>query len=242
MKMVSNRIALVNQRLFQELCITRSDRFLYPMMKIRETLLELPKLSEITPAMQYIVENPMQEHWNIFVAMVQDSRLSTSKFIENLEASKLKDFYYEVDKLLLNNHLGLEWKKPIIILIVSGIFMPPFCNLSIKSSKENKTLFLELNSRTSLEDIKNAWELIESQKLDVFGKVNKRNLTDKAVDNLVTLHKMSEIQRKNPKLKGLDLIGKLYPQKGDEKIPSPKEDKNTANRLRQIKSRFNRKV
>lgn len=237
---ISGKTWLKNQRLFQELCVLQPKKFLLPLMKIRK-ILRLPKIKDIGLAMQLVGDNPTQKDWDKLFEVLKQCGVNRANLFKLFNKEDRGYFYKLIDQILIDNKLGTEWTYPLIDLVISGIFMPPIYNLVIQSNKEHRALCIKLNPSTSIEDIKDAWGLIQSQKKIVFKGISRRNLTDKSVDHLVTKVKMDKIKKRYPKLKGTGILGELYPEM-DNKPLDGEADRKLTNNLRQIKSRLSRKV
>lgn len=244
MKMKNNNISgktlTKNQRLFNEFFIIHNERFFLPLMKIRK-LFRLPKIKEIGIALQVVGDKPKKKDWDRFIDLQIQCKTNRLKFFEVFDEVERNDFFNRIDRILIDNKLGIEWRYSLADIVISGLFIPPIYNLDIQSDIKNRVLNLKLNASTSLQDIKDAWDTIEKEKIRVFGKVNRRNITKKSLENLIILAKAKEIQEHNPEIKGTDLIGRINPNPDDD-LPGVDIDKKAAINLRQIKSRFNRKV
>jgi len=241
---INGRTFTKNQRLFNELFITHNERFFLPLMEIRR-LFGLPKIKEIGIAVQVLGDKPKKKDWDRFLDLIIQCKTNRSKFFAIFDEVERNDFYNRIDRILINNKLGIEWRYSLVDVVISGLFIPPIYNLAIQSDIKNKTLNLKLNASTSLQDIKDAWGAVEKEKIRVFGKINRRNITKKSLENLITLAKAKQIQEHHPEIKGTDLIGRINPildEELDDDTSDVDTDKKAAGNLRQIKSRFSRKV
>lgn len=238
---ISGKTLTKNQRIFQELFISHNERFFLPLMEIRK-LFGLPKIKKIGMALQVVIDKPKKEDWDRFSELKTQCKTNQLKFFEIFDKGERNEFYNRIDRILIDNNLGIEWRCSLYDLVISGLFIPPIYNLAIQSNAKDKSLNLKLNASTSLKDIKDAWGAIEKERIRVFGKVPRRNLSNKSVENVIKLARAENIQKHNPKLKGTGLIAELYPVSDNEEIPDVTTDKKSANNLRQIKSRLHRKV
>ncbi len=238
---INGKNFLKNQRLFQELCGIAPKKFLLPLMKIRESS-GLPKIKDINTAYDVLGDNPTENEFDKLLIIISECKTNRKSFFSIFnENPEKRHINRSINKILTDNNLGTEWKNPLIDLMISGFLMPPIYNLDIQPNRMQGKLILELNSRTSLKDIEDAWNSIENEQINVFGKVPKRNLSNKSVDNLINYVKMKKIKKRNPKLNTTDIVGRLNPNSGNES-PSDTEDRKDANNLRQIKSRFNKRL
>lgn len=108
----------------------------------------------------------------------------TEAFLKKL--GKQEDaFLDDIILFLEKNDMGKEWSMTIADLVVSGWFSPPNQNFFFYKRKEGrKTVILELNPDTSLEDIRKAWSRIESAQKELRPNHKKQNVTEKMYDNL----------------------------------------------------------
>jgi hypothetical protein len=240
-KSVSGKTFTKNQRLFQKLCVVYPERFLSRLMEIRQ-ILGLPKIKVIHSALEVLGDNPSSKEWDELTKLISTCTENRNQFFLHTNDDALKDFYELISHILDDNKLGEEWRFPLIDVVLNGFFIPPINNLGIESNLKEKSLRIRLNPSTSIEDIKDVWDLVEKAKKDIFPRANKRNITKKSVEHLIDYAKAKDIQSKYPELKGTGLIAELYQVSDDEELPDSATDKKTANNLRQIKSRLKRSL
>ncbi|MFC1663425.1 hypothetical protein ACFL04_04700 [Patescibacteria group bacterium] len=83
----------------------------------------------------------------------------------------------DIQKIRLANKLGIEWERPILFFITTGMGTFPGYNLMIESSIHKKNILIHINGRTSLKDIEEAWPEIKRKQKEVFGTVKRINVT-----------------------------------------------------------------
>ena len=230
-----------NNRLFFELGIFRYEEFLKPLMDMRKDF-GLLRLKEVTSITSVLSVNPTSKEWSHLSTITRRCHVNRLDFLSRFDNDEKTEFYSMIEIILRNNNLGSEWKLPLGDFVINGLFIPPFYNLDIQAERITKKVTLILNPSTSLTDIKNAWNAIEAAKKEVYGNLKRRNLSNKSINDLIILAKVKQLQKKDPQLKGLDLVGRLYPHNDDFTSPSTKDDKKASNKFRQMKSRFNRKL
>lgn len=175
------------------------------------------------------------------------------KFLKSLkEKGKFEKFCDDIYDFLKKYSLSLEWSDPIIDLVVSAWFFPPFRNLDISSARRvigQKKIFLILNPDTSLKDVENAWPEIKNKQKELWPNFKKTNITKKSFKNLDIA--IEDIEKRlfgteeeetyddsgyhKYRLTDLDLAGLFWE---NEKDDSEEADKKRAANLRQIRKRF----
>jgi hypothetical protein len=149
-----------------------------------------------------------------------------------------------IDLILIDAELGQEWKFTLIDFLLTGFIVPPMDNLVIKPNVKTKTVSLDINSNTTLEDIKSLWPTIQKAIASVSGgKSKKRYLRKNFNEQLILLSKAWAIQAEYPETRGADIKSRMTPELSDrgESTPTVEEEKRAAANLRQIRSRFKTK-
>ena len=144
-----------------------------------------------------------------------------------------------VDDVIVRNKLGKEWTKPLLDFVINGLFIPPFQNLSMSFNKEAQEITLGLNSTTTIEDVREAWDLVSIFQKKVFGSPRRTYITRNKIKDFGLFAKLIESKQKNRGQTYLDMAGKLFPEEEDI---SSKADLKRAAKLRQIKKRMSKQV
>lgn len=213
--------------------------FISRLMEIRE-MFGLPKLKIFVHTTAILGENPTDKEWSDFVILNRKIVSGREQFLESCNAD-IHDLLFEMIDLILEDvKLGQEWKFPLLDFLLSGYITPPMNNLVIKSDVGAKKVSLEINRNTTMKDIKTLWPTIQKSIVAVDGEIpQKRYLKGNFNEHLILLSKASNIQKKNPNVKGLDLVSRITPELTDNsEMPSSEQDKRMSANIRQIKRRF----
>lgn len=184
----------------------------------------------------------------------QESRKRFAQSLQTInewDTPKRNIFLNEIDKLLDVWDLGKEWRLPMITIVLQSWFFPPLHNLSIE--RVGKRISLELNSDTSVDDIKAAWEEIDRKKVKLWPDFPKRkNLTKKSFGYLSIavrdriehvlpeekwdLERVVSTETSKPLSRDRDIerVGEYWPNEEDI---SKEADKKRAQNLRKIRER-----
>lgn len=249
-KNISNRTIMKNNLIFWELFATEKIKFFDPLMQIRKDFL-LPKLKDIKQWSNAFINNDMNQAWIQISKWVLDVKVKRESFIKNLTRERKQELFNKIATIITDNKMGKEWTYSLMDFVISGFFMPPIYNLRIVSDENKKELNIRLNPTTSLEDIKEAWGSIEKAKVKLFGEVQRKYFTKKQIDNFILYAKHKELKESKNKLSDrelpskkyvatdIDIVGQLFDKDTDD---SAKSDKKRLNRIRQIKSRLEKKL
>lgn len=229
----------LNLLICHKLWIENEVTFRNKLMNLRSDL-GFPKLKEIHNAMEITGDIPNQGNWNKLVSLVESCRVNRENVVSQLSKAGRKYVFDIIEEVRLSNNLGQEWRQSLLDIVINGFIMPPIYNLVIRTDKTDKTIYIGINSSTSLNDIKDAWGAIEDAKTNMFGKTFRRNMTKKSVDNLIETAKQLEIMRKNPNMKTPGIIGELRDQQRMEM--DGEIERKAASKLRKRLSRLKRKL
>lgn len=163
--------------------------------------------------------------------------LQRQGYANKVGEQKIVEIMRKIQKILEDNNLGREWGVTILDYLISGWLCPPMYNLYFSEKCEigKKSIVLELNQDTSLDDLKEAWPAIRKIQRQAWPKYRKINTpSNKALETLCIYRKSIELKYKKRK-RGEKLIRLLFPER--EWMPSVEgklKDKRRQNRLKQI--------
>jgi len=118
--------------------------------------------------------------------------------VEILNSWPLKkkvEFIRDIDKFLLKNNLGAEWKLTMIAFLITGSLLPPASNLNIGDTEDEfkkRRVVLILNPDTSLEDIKKQWDTISEKQKKLWPDFKKTSLRETSFPNLKKFFKTEQ--------------------------------------------------
>lgn len=168
-------------------------------------------------------------------------------FLESLQAEKRTEFFKDINKFLSTFNLGEEWLITITDYTISAWLSPPIYNLHTKEIGQSgkKRLVLILNPDTSIDDIKEAWWLIDKKQKELWPNFERPNFSIKSFRNLfIAIQDLQERSKRSDTIesqkdKDLDIVVKIWTDAEDD---STAADKKRRSNLRQIRSRLKRKI
>ncbi|MBI2057939.1 MAG: hypothetical protein HYT63_03070 [Candidatus Yanofskybacteria bacterium] len=108
-------------------------------------------------------------------------------------------FFDYIDKFLLKHNLGKEWDLAITTYLITGFICPPIFNLQIEEAEDEfkkKRVVLLLNPDTTIEDIKNQWDVISKRQKELWPDFKKASLRKTSFRNLLK-YAQAEAKRYN---------------------------------------------
>lgn len=247
MKTIRSKTFIKNDRIFLGLYASKEEEFLKPILRLQKEF-SLPKLGKINRWIDVLEkEKNIKEGWQKVLRCVLETKNKRETYLKNLSTEKQRKFFTGVERIRIRNKLGKEWTYCLMDIVISHFFIPPIYNLHIEANKEKKKVSIEINPDTSLADIKEAWHSIKKAKKKVFGKIARKKVTNKWLENFVLFAKQLELKRSKKTVRDeelsadhkittdLALVAELFE---DAENISPETDKKRAARIRQIRSRM----
>lgn len=247
MKTIRSKTFIKNDRIFLRLYASKEEEFLKPILRLQKEF-SLPKLGKINRWIDALEkEKNIKEGWQKVLRCVLETKNKRETYLKNLSTEKQRKFFTGVERIRIRNKLGKEWTYCLMDIVISHFFIPPIYNLHVEANKEKKKVSIELNPDTSLADIKEAWHSIKKAKKQVFGKITRKKVTNKWLENFVLFAKQLELKRSKKTVRDeelsadykittdLALVAELFE---DAENISPETDKKRVTRIRQIRSRM----
>lgn len=228
MPKIGTPISVRQNHLLDELML-RSNSFLNGIVKLQVVL----GLSN-QPIKRYAQATSSEKGKLIHEGWLEKAKENRVLFLKKSSDSQIKNFLAAVEAIRKAHGLGKEWDVSIIDMILSNYFRPPGYNFFLEIDEYRKTLKIEFNPSTTLEDINTSKDVINAARKQVFGDVRKKYFTKKSPENLLKVYKSEQLKLKDRDLSDLDIVGRLFP---DEGLTPKEKDQLRVKQLRVLRYR-----
>lgn len=147
------------------------------------------------------------------------------QLMEQIIKEKNTDFIGWLNGLSEKYNLSKGWEQSIIDYIACGYYCPPETSIDVMLDKNKGTVILEIRSDATKEDFEKAWTVTQ-EKLRELPMKNSRKFSQKSFKNLERILLANKLKH-DEKLKGLDLVGRLYEDEEDITKEADKKRQNT---------------
>jgi hypothetical protein len=147
------------------------------------------------------------------------------RLMEQIMKEENIDFMNWLNEFAEKYNLSKDWEQRIIDLIACGYYCPPETSIDITLNKDANVVFLEIRPGATKEDFEKAWTMTR-EKLKELPAKNSRKFSQKSFRNIEKILLANKL-RSDEKLKGLDLIGRIYENEEDITEKADKRRKNT---------------
>lgn len=132
--------------------------------------------------------------WNEYPSISEQLKLHDNAIekIKDGDAEKIVMLSNDVNTFLGKYGFGHEWWLDLLTVILIGKFAPPFINFERRD--EGKRVVLVLNPDTSLEDIKNNFDIIKTSQKSLWPDFHKSNASAKSSKQLNELAMLEAIK------------------------------------------------
>lgn len=141
---------------------------------------------------------------------LKEGKEAMSQFRKAHSNSLPSEFVHEVEKIRRSLGLGREWNSSFYRHILTGILIPPPFSVYSEVDTENNVLIFELNRHTTRDDLLQAWDSHEKERVELFRKSKPRHVSRKDLAKLAVVKKLEEAKL-NEGLSDLEVASHLAP-------------------------------
>lgn len=136
--------------------------------------------------------------------------LNITDEIYNLGVTKTKQVFNDVEKFVYQYQLGKEWSDSINILLATGEFQVPVMNFYFIFKDEPKTMGIEFNSTTTLEDIAMCFDSLKQTQKELWFGSKRENFTKNAFSNFKNFNNRDSEKKNLADVKNFDSLESTY--------------------------------
>lgn len=141
-----------------KLLTTSINDFAAPVFQLQRIFGLVPSRNK---ALEWMINYPKTKKHKVKKDDLKFASQKLFEFVNSKSSAEFDNLFSEIEMIVRENKLGIEWISTIFHLIVSGIAIPPKYNLYIELNKDEDSVKITINSTTSKEDISEAWEDIK---------------------------------------------------------------------------------